>query len=354
MKKIFKLFTALPLAFSMLLAGCGNKPAPTPSPTPEVVHVTGVTTTEDAFTLEVGEAHDLVYTIAPEDAADKSVTVASESACVSIEGTTVTGELAGDAEVLLTTVDGNFSITYTITVVEPALREFPTKDVIAFYEEAGIDVVVPSYTAASEAVEYEIDTETDGVFFVWVNDTTSAELVAYKEALKTDGWVVISDDEETSEDFGLQFGETLARVSLADFTAYAEEGEAPYVGVAFSVYEAEAYTPETGIKHIAEHISQYFQSPITAQQDAESGEWYIGINLGTGMTVEALKGYVTSLFIPDDFTISGDWNVGQFSDGTEVNYLFAVCTPIYAEFDVYAIENVGTILQIQCFDIPQE
>ena len=39
MKKIFKLFAALPLAFGMLLAGCGSKPAPAPAKTVEEVAV---------------------------------------------------------------------------------------------------------------------------------------------------------------------------------------------------------------------------------------------------------------------------------------------------------------------------
>ncbi len=224
----------------------------------------------------------------------------------------------------------------------PVENKFPVKEVIAFYDEAGLDVVVPSYV--SKTNDFETDTSDPAAFVIYANSSTQEEMVAYKDALVVDSWVVTS---EADGDYSLKYAETDAIVSLVNF----EE----YIGIAFSVYkEAEAYTPETGIKHIAEHISQFFQSPITAQQDEESGEWFIGINLGTSMTVETLKGYVTNLFIPADFIVSGDWKVGQFSDGTEVNYLLAVCAPIYAEYDVYVIENVGTILQIQCFDIPQE
>ena len=49
MKKIFKLFAALPLAFGMLLAGCGNKPAPQPEPPAPAKTVEDVTTDINAI-----------------------------------------------------------------------------------------------------------------------------------------------------------------------------------------------------------------------------------------------------------------------------------------------------------------
>jgi len=120
MKKVKLLFTSL-ISLGLLVASCGSSGSsdnpPSPAPTPVVVPVTGVSSSEEAFTIVVGEEHSLVYTIAPENATNKNVSVASNSACVGIEGTKVVGSLPGEAQVSLTTEDGNFSVVYTVTVV---------------------------------------------------------------------------------------------------------------------------------------------------------------------------------------------------------------------------------------------
>ena len=113
------------MSLGLLVASCGGSGSsdnpPSPTPTPVVVPVTGVSSSEEAFTVVVGQEHSLVYTIAPENATNKKVTVASNSACVGIEGTKVIGSLPGEAQVSLTTEDGNFSVVYTVTVVAELL-----------------------------------------------------------------------------------------------------------------------------------------------------------------------------------------------------------------------------------------
>ena len=319
MKKLIKLFAALPLAFGMLLAGCGNKPAPTP----EVIHVTSVTTTEEAFTIEVGEAHDLVYTIAPEDAADKSVTVASESVCVSIEGTTVTGELAGDAEVLLTTVDGNFSITYTVTVVNPKLKEFPTKDIIAFYEEAGLDVVVSDYAVASEEAYFEVDDSFEGYFDVYVTGSTHEEMIDYKDALLYDGWIVVGTSEDG--DYKMQFGSTAAFVDLIDF--------GDYISVSFyheEVTPAEGKSPEEAMTEFAGYLGA---TPVEVESGV-FGIYQAWLYDEEDNNPAALMEYVDMVFeyVLTEFTASGDWAEDQGANGK------------------YFINEIGTAFEIYVYE----
>lgn len=360
MKKGLKLLLTSLLGFTLMLAGC-SKPAPIP--TPEVVHVTGVTSTEESFIIEVGEAHELVYTIAPENAADKSVTVASESACVSIEGTTVTGELAGYAEVLLTTIDGNFSITYNVTVVEPVLKEFPSNDIIAFYQTAELDVVVPSYAVASEEAFFEIDTSTEEYFDVYVNHTTSDELVAYKNALKADGWVVVSADEETSEDFKLQFGETNAFVDLLDYTAYADEETPASTLVSFYVKSADSYSAEK----VAADINATLESAgysFRVTWDEQYQEYGLGVNTGssTDESQESLSqgASILASFLPEYATLvtsvygdpTAEGYVDIFGDGS-IYFRAIFATPDYAvKMDIVAyIYNGLRIAQLSVVDI---
>jgi hypothetical protein len=153
MKKVKLLFTSL-MSLGLLVASCGSSGSsdnpPSPTPTPVVVPVTGVSSSEEAFTVVVGQEHSLVYTIAPENATNKKVTVASNSACVGIEGTKVIGSLPGEAQVSLTTEDGNFSVVYTVTVVAELLNvqisgEFKTEYYVGDeFDKTGI-VVTANY-----------------------------------------------------------------------------------------------------------------------------------------------------------------------------------------------------------------
>ena len=323
MKKSLKLFTALSLAIGLFLTGCNKGGQPTP-PTPEVVHVTGVTSTEESFSIEVGEEHELVYVIAPEEATDKSVTVSSESSCISIEGTTVTGELAGDAEVLLTTVDGNFSITYTITVVEPIIKEFPAKDVIAFFEEAGIDVVIPNYVVASEEAYFEIDDSYEGYFDVYVTGSSHEEMIDYKDALLYDGWIVVGTSEDG--DYKMQFGSTAAFVDLIDFS--------DYIGVSF--YHEEV-TPSEGMgpEEAMTEFSGYFGATATEVESGVFGFYQAWLYDEEENNPAALMEYVDMVFeyVLTEFTGAGEWTE---SEGANVKYFV---NEIATAFEIYVYED---------------
>ena len=85
------------------------------------VAVTGVTVAPKTVTLEEGETQQLSATVAPSNATDKSVTYASKAqgiASVDDDGL-VTAKVAGTAEIVVTTADGEFKDTCTVTVKEP-------------------------------------------------------------------------------------------------------------------------------------------------------------------------------------------------------------------------------------------
>ena len=82
------------------------------------VHVTGVGLAPSAATLTVGGTLTLEATVIPSDAADKSVAFASSDTAVAevSEAGVVTAKAVGTATITVTTTDGSFTDTSSITV----------------------------------------------------------------------------------------------------------------------------------------------------------------------------------------------------------------------------------------------
>ena len=292
-----KLFIALSLLFGISLVGCA-KPAPTPTPEPEVVEVTGISSTEESFTIEVGEEHALVYTIAPENATNKEVTVASNDATISIEGSKVTGLSAGEATVTVTTVDGGFSVSYAITVAEPVIREFPSKDISAFFEEVGVaDVVVPNYVLSSEEAYFEIDNSDPEAFVVYVTGSSHDEMVEYVGSMLYDNWIVRALEDG---DYLMQFGETAAYASLVDF--------GDYIGIAFYAQGVEPAGEGMSPAEAAEALDGWFAG---LQGEIEEGVYYLfGAYAAASESVEGLCEYIDMVFeyMFEEFTLGEAWS----------------------------------------------
>ncbi|MEM8608296.1 MAG: Ig-like domain-containing protein [Myxococcota bacterium] len=92
------------------------------------IPVTGVSVSPLTATIEVGATEQLVATVTPDDATDPAVSWMSSDvaiATVSSEGL-VTGASPGEAIVTVTTEDGEFTDTSTVTVVPPS--SFPATD----------------------------------------------------------------------------------------------------------------------------------------------------------------------------------------------------------------------------------
>ena len=189
-------------------------------------------------------------------------------------------------------------------------------------------------------VAYEVDTSYEGYFDVYVNDTTSEELVAYKEALKEEGWIVVSADEETSEDFRLRYGETSAYVDLLDYTSYADEETPAYNLLSFYIHEDTPieYTAASAIDAVADLLNEMLSSPISAKH-TDDGD-YIALNFGSGLTATQLKSYSDTFFVPEGFTTTMEaWGTDSFNDGTPVEYIDYVCGNVTLEYLIYSVEE---------------
>ena len=104
--------------------------APTP-PTP-AVPVTGVSLSKTALTLAKGGSETLIATVAPDDAANKTVLWSStDASVVTVSSGKVTAVKAGMALIVARTEDGNHIAVCTVTVPEDAAPTPPTPAVPA-------------------------------------------------------------------------------------------------------------------------------------------------------------------------------------------------------------------------------
>lgn len=85
------------------------------------INVTGVTLDKPTLSLEEGATGNLVATVAPSTATDKTVTFASSDAAIATVDNTgkVTAVKPGDADITVTTKDGSKTAVCTLTVTEP-------------------------------------------------------------------------------------------------------------------------------------------------------------------------------------------------------------------------------------------
>ena len=93
---------------------------PVDPPVDPTIHVTGITLNKTTADLKPGMTLQLVATITPTNATDKSVVWTSENDSIATVTSTgfVTAEEAGTVKITATTVDGNFSASCTLTITE--------------------------------------------------------------------------------------------------------------------------------------------------------------------------------------------------------------------------------------------
>lgn len=138
MKKIILSFLAISISLAVQTSCQKNGPAPSsadpdpsetpsedpskepseePSEEPVTIHVSSITLSEEAITLQVGETAELKATVLPEDAADKSYTWNSDNDDVAtVTDGLVTAVSAGSATITVKTTDGEKTATCAVTV----------------------------------------------------------------------------------------------------------------------------------------------------------------------------------------------------------------------------------------------
>ena len=111
-----------------------EEPEPTPDPEPEVINVESVSLNSQSEELEIGEQTTLVATITPDNATNKSVTWSSDNTSVAtVDNGVVRAVGEGNANITVTTVDGNKTAVCEITVLpkeEPEPEPDPEPEVI--------------------------------------------------------------------------------------------------------------------------------------------------------------------------------------------------------------------------------
>ena len=157
MKKIFSF--GLLAAATMLIAFSSCKP------TNAVKKVTDVKLSETTKTITVGEEFTLTATVAPADAADKTVMWTSDDSNVAtVNGGKVTAVAAGTAKITVTTKDGGKTASCDVTVSAPnsvtGVSVEPKEKVISIGEELVIKATITPENATNKKVAWTSDNET--------------------------------------------------------------------------------------------------------------------------------------------------------------------------------------------------
>lgn len=168
------------------------------------VSVTGVEISPKTVTLEEGKTQQLSATVSPSNATDKSVTYASKAqgiASVDEDGL-VTAKVAGTAEIVVTTNDGDKKDICTVTVEKPVVNvtgvELSPKNMTGTAGEAAnrqLTATVSPSDATNKKVSYSISPEADGLS---VDDSDVLKWTADVEAGEYEVTVTTDDGNKTA------------------------------------------------------------------------------------------------------------------------------------------------------------
>ncbi|MBA2938994.1 S-layer homology domain-containing protein [Paenibacillus sp. CGMCC 1.16610] len=115
------------------------------------VHVTGVSLSQQAASLKVGEALTLTASIAPANADNKNVHWSSSNeAIATVENGQITAQAAGSAVITVTTSDGSYSASCIVTVTQQDIHE-GIYNVTTTVNAASQQVTLEGYVASSSA-----------------------------------------------------------------------------------------------------------------------------------------------------------------------------------------------------------
>ena len=94
--------------------------------TAETVHVTGVTLNKSSTSIEIGSTEQLTATVAPSNATDQTVSWSSGTPAVATVDSSgvVTAVSTGTSVITVTTTDGGYTDTCTVTVTQPTYTTY--------------------------------------------------------------------------------------------------------------------------------------------------------------------------------------------------------------------------------------
>lgn len=121
------------------------------------VAVTGVTLSSSSLTLAAGETTSLTATVTPSDAADTSVAWSSDNTAVAaVSDGTVTAVASGTAVITVTTTDGAYKVSCTVTVTK-GLSSISLSAGGTLYEGKTTDITVTAAYSDSSTADVSSD-----------------------------------------------------------------------------------------------------------------------------------------------------------------------------------------------------
>ena len=144
------------------------------------VSVTGVTLNRNTLTMTVGgNPASLIATVSPQEATNKAVTwQSSDTSIATVSGGTVTAVAAGSATVTVTTVDGGFTASCSVTVTPSGPVQYTLKvGVISAQTEAAASYVPAggAYTFPYGTIEVDGDSYTGAPDDLYEGTITSGD-----------------------------------------------------------------------------------------------------------------------------------------------------------------------------------
>lgn len=154
--------------------------------------VTGITLDQNTVTLNTKDTRTLVVTVGPSDASNQSVTWKSNDVTIATvdDSGIITGVKAGQAVIAVTTVDGNFTATCAVTVLQPVtgISLNKTETVLKVNESMVLQITITPEDATNKRVTWSSSNED----IVTVDSDGKLTAIAIGESTIT----VITDDRE--------------------------------------------------------------------------------------------------------------------------------------------------------------
>ena len=132
----------------------------------EPVHATGVTLDKNSASVKQGRTITLTATVTPEEAANRNVTWSSSDPSVAtVSGGVVTGVATGNAKITVTTEDGKYTASCTVTVT----TSLPPRLIADFNDITSLDGIISAHYASHVVTP----TKKDNMYIELISDPYS-------------------------------------------------------------------------------------------------------------------------------------------------------------------------------------